>query len=125
MAQAVNYFIDSGVLFYIRVGAGNIRLGLVVIVIGDKIMHRIVGEKFFEFLIELGRECFVVRDDQCGLLYVFNDISNSECLARSSDTKQCLVPYTSIQIARERGNGGRLVAGGGECRYQTERRSVV
>ena len=45
VAQAVDLVIDGAVLLYIGVGGRDISLWLVVVIVGDKILHRIVREK--------------------------------------------------------------------------------
>ena len=51
MAQTVDFIIDGGILLNIGVGRGDIRLRLVIIVVGYEIFYRIIREKLFKFSI--------------------------------------------------------------------------
>jgi hypothetical protein len=55
MPHAVDLLVDGGVLFDIGVGARDIGLGLVIVVIGDEIFDRVLREETLELTIELGR----------------------------------------------------------------------
>ena len=46
MAEAVNFFIDGAIFFDISVGAGDIRLWLIVVEIADEIMDFVFWEEF-------------------------------------------------------------------------------
>ena len=58
MAQAVDFIVDGGVLLDIGIGGSNIRLGLVIIVIADKIFYGVVGKKRAKLTVQLGRLSF-------------------------------------------------------------------
>ena len=51
--------IDGGIFFNIGVRLRDIRFGLVIIIIRNKIFHRIFGEKVFKLGIQLGGQYFV------------------------------------------------------------------
>ena len=61
VAQALDFVVDGGILFNIRVRVGDVRLGLIVVVVGDKILDGVFREKFAELRAQLRRERFVVR----------------------------------------------------------------
>ncbi len=48
MAQPVDLLIDGGILFNIGVRMGNVCLGLIVVVVGNEILHNIVWKKLPE-----------------------------------------------------------------------------
>ena len=60
MAQLVYFVVDSRVLFYVCVGAGDIRLRLIIVVIGNKILHCIFGKEFSELTAKLCGKGLVV-----------------------------------------------------------------
>jgi hypothetical protein len=64
VAHAVDLLVDRGFLLDIGVGARDIGLGLVVVVIGDEILDRVVGEEALELAVELRRQRLVGREDQ-------------------------------------------------------------
>ena len=53
VAHAVDLLVDRGILLDVGVGARDIGFRLVVIVIGDEIFHRVVGEEILELAVKL------------------------------------------------------------------------
>ena len=49
MAQAVDLIVDQRVLLNVHILAGNVGLRLVVVVVGNKILHRRIRKKGAEF----------------------------------------------------------------------------
>ena len=64
--KPVEIVVFRGVFFDVDIPLGDVRLRLVVIVVTDKIFDGVLREKLFEFLIELGGQSLVVRDDSAG-----------------------------------------------------------
>ncbi len=64
MAHAVDLLVHRGFLLDVGVGARHIGFGLVVVVVGDEILDRVVGEEALELAVELGGERLVGREDQ-------------------------------------------------------------
>ena len=71
-------FVHRGIFLDKRVGAGNVGFRLVVVVVGDEILHRVFREELFHFAIQLGRQRFVGRKYHGWALKVSNDIGNGE-----------------------------------------------
>ena len=63
MAQLIDFIINGSILFNISIGLGNIGLRLVVIVIGNKVFHRIIREEGLQLTGQLCRQRFVVSND--------------------------------------------------------------
>ena len=95
MAQAVNFFVNLGVLFNVSIGVGDIGLGLVVVVVADEIVNGIVREKFAELLVKLGGEGFVVRNDERRFADIGDDVGDSEGLARTGYAQKRLVFFAA------------------------------
>ena len=57
------FFIDTQILFYVSSRAGNIRLGLVVVIITDKILYSVLREKFFELHKKLCSQSFIMSQN--------------------------------------------------------------
>ena len=55
MAQFIDFIIDGGILFDIGIGRRDIGFGLIIVVIGDEILHGVFGEKFFKLRAKLRR----------------------------------------------------------------------
>ena len=64
MAQALDFIIDGGILFDIRVRVGDVCLGLIVVVVRDKILDSVFREKLAELRAQLRGERFVVRQHE-------------------------------------------------------------
>ena len=81
VAHAVDLLVDRGFLLDIGVGARHVGFRLVVVVIGDEIFHRVVGEERLELAVELRRQSFVRREDQRGALRRLDHLGHGEGLA--------------------------------------------
>ena len=91
VAHAVDLLVDRGFLLDIGVGARDIGLGLIIIVVGDEIFDRVVGEEALELAVELRGERLVGRQDQRRALRRLDDFGHREGLARAGDAEQHLV----------------------------------
>ena len=52
-SQFLDLVVDHQVFLYIFVGRRDVSLRLVIIIVGDKILHRVVREHLLEFSIQL------------------------------------------------------------------------
>ena len=82
VAHAVDLLVNAAVFFDEGIGARDIGFGLVIIVIGHEIFHRVIGEEGFELTIKLRRQSFIRRKDQRRTLQFLNGLGNGEGLAR-------------------------------------------
>ena len=64
VAKLVDLFVDRGVFFDKGVGGRDIGFGLVIVVVGDKVLNGVLGKQLFELAVELGRQGFVVGEHQ-------------------------------------------------------------
>ena len=85
VAQPVDLLVDRGVLLDVEVAARDVRLGLVVVVVGDEVLDRVVGEERPELVAELCRERLVVRHHERRPLELLDRPrpSSSSCRCRS------------------------------------------
>ena len=90
MAQTVDLVVDRRVFFNIKVPGRKVGLRLVVVVVADKILDGVVGEKRHEFGAELSGQGLVVRDDQGGSLCLFDDGGHGEGFAGTRDAQKRL-----------------------------------
>ena len=112
-AQFVNLFVDSQVLFDVRIGGGNVGFGLIVVVVGNVVFHGIVGEECLELLVELCRQRLVVTKHQGGTTHLGNDVGNGERFARTGHAEQGLAFLPSAKSFHQLADGFGLVACGG------------
>ena len=114
MAHAVDLLVDGGFLLDIGVGARDVGLRLVVVVIGDEVLDRVVGEERLELAIELRRQRLVRRQDQRRALRRLDDLGHRESLAGAGDAEQHLralaAPRGCPRRARRSPSAGRLLA---------------
>ena len=100
VAHAVDLLVDRGFLLDIGVGARDVGFRLVVVVIGDEILHRVVGEEAPELAVELRRQRLVRREDQRRALRRLDHLRHGEGLARAGDAEQHL--RAVVALARPR-----------------------
>ena len=120
VAQAVYLVVDGAVLFDIGIGAGDIGLRLVVVVVGDEIFHGVVREKRAELGAELGGQRLVVGQHQRRAVALGNDVRHREGLAAAGDAQQGLAAVAPLYPLYQLCDGLRLVARGGVGRHQME-----
>ncbi len=110
-AQPINLIIDVGVLFDVGVGARQVRLRLIVVVIAHEVFDGVVWKELLELGIQLRGQRLVVRHDQRrpvdGLDHRGHDVS----LAGAGCAKQRLVLIAGAQPFDQLADGLRLVAG--------------
>ena len=109
--QPLDLIVDAGILLDVGVGARDVGLGLVIIEVADEIFDRVLWEEALELGVELGRERFVVRNDQRRPIYVLNDIRERERLARAGDAQQHLMFGAGHQAGGQLRDRLRLVPG--------------
>jgi excinuclease UvrABC helicase subunit UvrB len=73
--------VDGRVLLDVLVLGGDVGLGLVVVVVRDKILDAVFREEIAELPVELGCERLVVHKHERGLLRVLYDVRHRERLA--------------------------------------------
>ena len=100
-AQAIDIFVDRGVLLDIRVGRGQVGLGLVVVIVGNEVPDGVMREVGAEFPVELSRERLVVADDERRKTELGNNVRDRERLARSRDTEERLKTPVAFQPLHE------------------------
>ena len=120
MAHAVDLVVYGGVLFYISVRGGDVRLGLVVIVVAYEVAHGGVGEELLEFRRQLRRQGLVVGDHQGGALQALDDVCHGEGLAGARNAQQHLVLHAAFDAPHQFLYGLGLVAPGKEAAFETE-----
>ena len=53
-----NFIVNREVFFYISTRSRDIGFRLIVIVVGNEVFHRVIGEEGFKFRIQLSRQRF-------------------------------------------------------------------
>ncbi len=110
VAHAVDLLVDVGFFFDERVGARDVGLRLVIVVIRHEIFDRVLREEILELAVKLKRERLVRRQYKRGALYAFDHLGHRERLARAGDAEQDLILFLRIGAGDEIANGRRLIA---------------
>ena len=113
MAQAVDLIVDGAVLFNVGIGTGDVGFGLVVIVVGNKILHRIVREERAELGAELGRQRLIMGQHQRGAVAPGDHVGHGKGLAAAGHTQQGLAAVAPLNALYQLLNGLGLVTRGG------------
>ena len=119
--QPLDLLVDRGVLLDVGVGLGDVRLGLVVVVVGDEVLDRVVGEQHPQLVGELRRQRLVGLHHQDRPLHLLGHPCHRRGLAGARSAQQhdvLLAPVDPLHDLRDR---GRLVAGGGVVGLHVER----
>ena len=122
MAQALDLGVDGCILFNKSIRVGDIRLRLIVVIVGDKIFHGVLREELPELLAKLRRQRLVVGQHQSGPLDLFDDLGHGVGLAAAGDAQEHLLAQTALQTLRQLLDGLGLVPGGGVFGYDFELR---
>ena len=112
MAQLIDLIVDRGILLNIGIRRRHIRLRLIVIIIGDKVLHRIVREKLFHLRIKLCRQRLIVSDHQRRLIELLDHIRHRKRLTGSGHAKQRLKLIPLFKSLHQLLDRLRLISGG-------------
>ncbi len=89
--ELVDLVVAARVLLDVRVAAGQVRLGLVVVEVRDEILDGVLGEELAELAVQLGGQCLVVGQHQRGLLVPFDGPRQRGGLPGAGRSQQGLV----------------------------------
>ena len=120
MTKLVDIVVDQRVLLDIHIFARDVRLGLVVIVVGNEIPHRVVGEELAHLGADLRRERLVGLEDQGGTVAAGDDVRHGEGLARPGHAEQGLHPFPPFDPLAQPFDRLGLIAGRGKVAFQFE-----
>ncbi len=123
--QALDLFVNGGVLFDVSIGTGDVGFRLVVIEVADEVLDRVARETLFELRVKLRGQRFVVRNDQGRPIDLPNDIRHCECLAGAGHAKQSLMPIAHLERLRQFGNRLPLVAPRSIIGFQLKRHPII
>ncbi len=112
--------VDRRILLDVGVRGGHVGFRLVVVVIGDEVLHRVVGEEFLELAVELRGQGLVRRQHQGRPLHRLDHVGDGEGLAGAGDSQEGLMGEPGFQAVHQRGDRGGLVAGGLVARHDFE-----
>ena len=114
-AHLLDVLVDGGVLLDVGIAGRDVGLGLVVVVVGDEVLHRVVGEELPHLPVELGRQGLVGGQNEGRALHLLDHVGNGEGLAGAGDAEQGHARLAVVQALHETADGLGLVPGGGEA----------
>ncbi len=120
VAHPVDLFVDLRLLLDVGVRARHVGLGLVVVVVGDEVLDRVVGEEALELAVKLRGQRLVGGEDDRGALRLLDDLGHGVGLAGAGGAEQDLVALAGRDALGQLGDGGGLVAGGLELGLHDE-----
>jgi hypothetical protein len=112
VAQLIDLVVDGGVLFNIGIALCDICFWLVVVIITDKVLHRVVREEFLELAAQLGGQGLIGRQHQGRPLSGLDYLGHGEGFTRTGSAQEHLPAVAFIQPVNQGGNSLRLVAAG-------------
>jgi len=104
-------FVDRRILLDEQIARRNVGFRLVVVVIGNEILHGIVREELPKFRIELRRQCLVRRQDQRRPPQPGDDVGHRVGLARAGDAQQGLEGKSILDAIDEQPDRLGLIPG--------------
>ena len=105
VAQPVDLVVDRAVLLDVRVGRRQVRLGLVVVVVGDEVLDPVLREQLPELGRQLRGEALVRRHHQRRPVGLGDHVGDRERLPRPGDAEQRLefvAPPDAFDHGRDR-----------------------
>ena len=97
--QPVDLVVSRRVLLDVRIGPGQVRLRLEVVVVADEVLDRVVREELAELLVELRGQRLVVRHHQRGPVDRFDQLGGGVGLAGAGRAQQHLVTHSLVHAA--------------------------
>ena len=104
MTELVDFVINRRILFNISVCRSDISFWLIIIIVADKILDCGCWEKFAKLAAELRRQGLIVRQNQCWLLYLRDNIRHSKRLTGARNPQQSLLFISSFDSLHQLGN---------------------
>src|SRR5207248_3416568 len=114
--------VDRRVLLDVEVLLRDVRLGLVVVVVGDEVLDRVLREELAELVAELRRQRLVVGDHESRPLHLLDRERHRGRLARARDPEQRLEPLAGGESLSETIPSLRLIGYWRICRVDLELR---
>ena len=113
MAELVDLVVNRRVFLDEGIGGGEVRFGLVIVVVRDEVFYSVIGKQLLELTVELGSKGLVGRQHQGRAVLRGNDVGYGEGLARTGDAEEYLIAVATAEPFDQFGDGLGLVTLGG------------
>ena len=114
MPHPVDLLVDGRFLLDVGVGASDVGLGLVVVVVGNEVFDRVVRKEALEFAVELGGERLIGSEHKRRALGRLDHLCDRKRLAGAGDAEEDLI-VLRLAYARDQP---------GDCRWLVPLRLV-
>ena len=114
----LDVLVDRRILLDEGIRGRHVGFRLVVIVVGDEVLHRVTRKKFLHLAVQLRRQRLVVRHDDRRALQPLNDVRSGEGFARAGYPEQGLMRQAVLDAAHQGVDRLGLIAGGFEFGFE-------
>ena len=108
--ELVDLLVLGHLLLDVEIVLRDVRLGLVVVVVGDEILDLVLREEIFELLVELRRQGLVVAEDEGRPVDRLDRLGDGEGLSRAGDAEEDLMPFAGTGSGDQLLDGSDLIA---------------
>jgi hypothetical protein len=112
VTETIDVVVAGRVLLDVEIGLRNVRLRLVVVVVGDEVLDGVCGEELAELVAQLRRQRLVVRDHEGRALQLLDQPRHGRGLSRAGRSEQRLEPVPRFERGGQLGDRVWLIAGG-------------
>ena len=105
-----DFLVDVGILLDVRIGAGEVRLGLVVVVVGDEVLDGVFRKEVAELGKKLGGQGLIRSKDKRGFLDGLDDPRHGQRLAGPGHAEKGLERIGFVAPVDQLADGFRLIA---------------
>jgi hypothetical protein len=126
--QAIDLLVDDRFFFNVDIGGGDVRFGLIVVVVRDEVFDGVLRKQGAKLLEQLRGERFVVCQDECRTLHALDDARDGKRFAATGDAEQDLILRAVVETAHDCFDGRGLIAFGLVFRMKFEphvKRTIV
>ena len=124
LSRSTSESMEESFSMYVSV-CGDVRLGLVVVVVRDEVLDRVVQEHLAQLVGELGGERLVGQHDQHRPLQPLRDPGHRGGLTGTGGAEQDRVRVPGLNPPLDVGDGRRLIAGRDHVGDDLERRDLA
>src|SRR5215813_514144 len=111
MAHLIDVLIDCRIFFNVGIRSWDVGFWLIVIVVADKILHRIVRKELRKFAVELRCQRLIGGKDQGRLLHPRDHRGHGVRLPRPGHSEEGLVLDTAVDALDQCLDGLWLITG--------------
>src|SRR5215470_13740229 len=111
MAHLIDVLVNRRIFFDVGIRSWDVGFWLIVIVVADKILHRIVWKELRKFAVELRCQRLIGGKDQGRLLHPRDHRGHGVRLPRPGHSEEGLMLDVAVDALNQGLNGLRLIAG--------------